>query len=284
MNDQSGTILLAILKAAFPASVPLLFAALGGLFSELSGMLNIALEGLMGAGAFFGMAAALVTGSRLAGLAGALAAAGLAAWIMGTVTLRVRANIFITGLALNLAVSGLTTFLSQLWFGTKAVVNVPLPPLSKQAFTAVILAAAAAWICCSALVLHGTTFGIRLRATGMNPTAMTALGHDPDRYRLAALLISGMASAAGGYILALSVSAYVPNIVSGRGWIALVAIYLGKRRPLAVAASCLLFALAESASNYLQGVGGMSPLIMLALPYLVTLISLVVGTGARQRH
>jgi len=116
-----------ITASALEAMTPLLLAATGGLFTELAGMLNIALEGLMLAGAFFGFAAAAASGSLLLGiLAGALASS-LIAWIYGSATLRLKANVFITGLAANIFAPSVTAVLSAAWFGTRSVVALAVP-------------------------------------------------------------------------------------------------------------------------------------------------------------
>jgi simple sugar transport system permease protein len=291
MSDIT-TVLVDILKYTIVAATPLLFASIGGLFSELSGMLNIALEGLMGIGAFFGMAAAGLSHNVFIGVLAAIASAVAASLLMGVVILRFKANLFIAGLAINLLAGGITTVLSQWWYHTKAVVAFSLPdPLN--AFPAalaqipfigpvllshsVLTVSAWLWTLGAALIINNTRHGIRIRATGMHAQAVLALGYSPDRARMAALVWSGIGSGLGGFALGLSISAFVPNIVSGRGWIALVAIYLGRKKPLWIAASCLLFAFAESLSNYIQGFSSIPPLIVLALPYAVTLVSLIVA-------
>lgn len=291
------SVLVDILKYTVAAAAPLLFASMGGLFSELSGMLNIALEGLMGIGAFFGMAAAGLSGNLFVGALAAAGSAVLGSMLMGAVAIRLRANLFIAGLALNLLSGGITAVLSQAWFHTKAVVAFSLPalgqvfprflssiPLLGPVFfsQSSIVLSSWVWALAVAFVIQKTRHGLRARATGMNPNAVAALGFSPDRARMAALIWSGIGSGLGGFALGLSISAFVPNIVSGRGWVALVAIYLGRRRPVWIAASCLLFALAESLSNYIQGFSSIPPLLVLALPYAVTLASLIIA-GQKSR-
>lgn len=288
----TGTVFTDILKYTIVAATPLLFASIGGLFSELAGMLNIALEGLMGIGAFFGMAAAGLSGNVFIGACAAVVSSVAASLLMGSVTLRLKANLFITGLAINLLAGGVTTVLSQWWYHTKAVVAFTLPaphpafpPLLAHIpfigpilFSHSILTVSAwLWAIFATLIIAKTRHGVRLRATGMNAEAVSALGYSPDHLRMAAFIWSGIGSGLGGFALGVSISAFVPNIVSGRGWIALVAIYLGRKKPLWIAASCLLFAFAESLSNYIQGFSSISPLLVLALPYAVTLISLILA-------
>ncbi len=288
--------LVSLLAGAVAAMTPLLFAALGGLFTELAGMLNIALEGLITLGAFFGVMAAAATGSTPVGLLAGMASSAVVALVYGLVTLRLKANEFITGLATNLFAAGITVVLSQQIFATKAVVPFEIPALAipgralsgipfagpilfGQNYLVVLswLAAILSWVC-----IRRTTFGMRLRATGVNPKAVRALGLDPERYRLAAVLISGAACGLAGSYLSLNLSAYVPNISSGRGWIALVAIYLGGRKPAGILAACFVFALAEAFSNYAQGFLKVPVDFILAIPYLFTLAALIAGAALRR--
>jgi ABC-type uncharacterized transport system permease subunit len=276
---------------------PLLLASLGGLFTELSGMLNIALEGLILIGAFFGIAAAAATGSLLAGIALGMAASMAVAALYGLVALRLKANVFIAGLATNLLASGLTVVLSQQVYKTKGVLPFVLPalprldspflrglPLLGEILFRQDILAYASWaaVPLAWLLISRTPFGMRLRASGSSPKAIIALGLRPETYRLAAVLASGAACGLAGASLSLGLSAYVPNISSGRGWIALVAIYLGGRKPSGILAACFLFALAESFSNYAQGFLEIPSDFILALPYIVTLAALVIGAAARK--
>ena len=288
----SPIVLIDFLKYTIAAATPLLFASIGGLFSELSGMLNIALEGLMAIGAFFGMAAAGLTSNIFFGALAAILSASLASMLMGLMINKFRTNLFITGLAINLLAQGITAVLSQSWYHTKAVVafNISvdnhlfprfisrLPLIGPIFFShSMITIFAWLWVLTSSFIIKNTKHGLKIRATGSNPQAVSALGFSPDRIHMQALLWSGVGSGLGGYALGLSISAFVPNIISGRGWIALVAIYLGRKKPLWIAASCLLFAFDESLSNYIQGFSSIPPLLVLALPYLVTLISLILA-------
>jgi simple sugar transport system permease protein len=282
---------------ALAAAAPLLFAALGGLFTELSGLLNIALEGLMLIGAFASAAVAGATQSLALGLAAGVAASTLVAAFYGLVTIRGRANEFVTGLAANLLASGLAVVLSAQLFKTKGILALDLEPLPELApalagrlpFLGKLLfghnaLVYASWLAVplAALVIAKTPFGLRLRAAGSNPRALLAQGLKPERYRFAAVLISGGTSGLAGACLSLSLAAYVPNMSSGRGWIALVAIYLGGRKSSGVAAACLAFALADSFANYAQGFLKVPSDFILALPYAVTFLALVAGAAIRR--
>jgi simple sugar transport system permease protein len=282
---------------AVAAAAPLLFAALGGLFTELSGLLNIALEGLILIGAFASAAVAGSTQSLALGLAAGVAASTLVAAFYGLVTIRGRANEFVTGLAANLLASGLAVVLSAQLFGTKGNIALDLAPLPEffpalaksLPFLGELLFGHNALVYLSwlavpiaALVIGKTPFGLRLRAAGSNPKALLAQGLRPERYRFAAVLISGGTSGLAGACLSLSLAAYVPNMSSGRGWIALVAIYLGGRKSAGVAAACLAFALADSFANYAQGFLKVPSDFILALPYALTFLALVAGAALRR--
>lgn len=282
------TIALSIAGNAVSGMTPLLFAAMGGLFTELSGMLNIALEGLILFGAFSGALAADLTGSLIAGIAAGAACSGFLAWIYGATTIRLKANVFITGLATNIFAYGITTLLSQAIYGSKGVVAITLPSLPRlpvpfEAWTAFAplswIAVGVAWA-----ILWKTTAGMRIRATGANPDAVAAAGMSPDRFRLAAIVASGLLCGIAGASLSLPLAAYVPNMSSGRGWIALVAVYLGSRKPGRIMLACFIFALAESYSIYAQGVFKVPAEFVMAIPYAATLIALIASSIASRNR
>ena len=273
---------------------PLLFAALGGLLTELGGMLNIALEGLITVGAFSSAVVAASTHSvGLAILAGGLGSA-LLAWFYASASRRLRVNEFIGGLATNLLAAGLTTAFSARIFGTKGVVVLglgPAPKLEPAALHSLPIVgeflfrhdilAWASWLAVPLVwfMVSKSTFGLRLRAAGANPLALKVFGRKAENYRLAAVILSGLACGLAGASLTVDLSAYVPNVSSGRGWIALVAVYLGGRKPLGILAACFVFALAESLANWAQGFLHVPSDFILALPYALTLLGLVAGAA-----
>ena len=271
---------------------PFLLAAIGGLFTELAGMLNIALEGLILTGAFFSVVFAAATGSLFLGILLGVLCSMLLSLLFGAVTLYLRANVFITGLATNLFASGFTIVLAFQLFKTKGVIqfaNIPhlpvltvpetlqrIPVLGDVLFGHnVIVYLTWALVALSALVIYRTPFGLRIRGTGANPEAILSLGLDPRRYRLAGILISGLTCGLAGAMLTLQLAAFVPEISAGRGWIALVAIYLGNRSPLGIVAASFVFGLAESFSNYAQGAMRVPVDFILALPYVITVVAMI---------
>lgn len=276
---------------------PLLFAALGGLLTELGGMLNIALEGLITVGAFTSaVVAALTHNLGLSILAGA-AGSALLAWFYAVASRRLRVNEFIGGLATNLLAAGLTTAFSARIFGTKGVVVLDLGPLPRFEPPALKglpilgdllfrhdILAWASWLAVPLVwfLVAKTIFGLRLRASGANPLALKVFGRSSEGYHLAAVVLSGLACGLAGASLTVDLSAYVPNVSSGRGWIALVAVYLGGRKPLGILVACFVFALAESLANWAQGFLRVPSDFILALPYALTLLGLVAGAAWRR--
>lgn len=261
-----------ILGRAFLSMAPLLLAALGGLLTELGGMLNIALEGLMALGAFVSVVSISALGSTAAGLLAGMAASMALAALMGLFVIRLKADPFIAALSVNLLAPALCALVSEKSFLTGGVVYLPrLPRLGFDWFPIAALALAA--LC--QVVVDRTPFGVRLRAAGLGSEALRAQGRSPSKYRFAALLASGALSALGGAAFMLRLGAYVPNATAGRGWTALVVVFLGGRRPLGLAGAAFLFALADSLSNHLQGLWDIPADFILALPYILTLAAMV---------
>ncbi len=257
---------------------PFLLAALGGLFTELAGTLNIALEGFMLIGAFFSIVFVSVTGSMLTGILLGVLITVIFAFIFGAVSLYLKTNIFITGLAANLMASGLTVVLSARFFGSKGVVTFPgLTPL-KGLHSGYSFFVYTSWllVVVSWFIIYHTAFGLRIRGTGIHPDAVSSLGLRPSQYKLAAILISGAACGLAGAMLTLNVSAFVPGITAGRGWIALVVIYLGDRTPWGILAASFIFGLSISFSNYAQGVLNLPADIILSFPYILTVAAMTV--------
>ena len=288
---SSETFTIPLLHNTVGIMTPFLLAAIGGLFTELAGVLNIALEGLMLIGAFFSVVFAAATGSLLLGIILGIGAAVLMAYVFGAVSLRLRANIFITGLATNLFASGITVVLAFQIFGNKGVVrfeNLPdLPVLRVPALEGIPVLGDLlfghnifvylSWIAViiTAVVIYKTPFGLRIRGTGHNPATISSLGLKPRRYQLYGICISGFTCGLAGAMLTLNMGAFVPEITSGRGWIALVAIYLGNKTPLGILIASFVFGFAESFSNFAQGLINIPADFILAFPYIITVVAMI---------
>ncbi len=284
-----------LLSDSLAIALPILLAALGGLFTEAAGTLNVALEGLIVAGAFSFAAAAEATGSIGIGIAAALACSAAFAILAAAAADRLSANPFVAALAVNLLVAGAVGIASEHVFGTKGVVpladllsprvdlgafsRIPLlgPLLFRQRGISYLVAGACA---AAAASYSSTPFGLRVRALGMREGSLRIAGVDPRTVRYWAFAASGAACALAGVALARSVGAWVPNIASGRGWIALVVVYLGRKRPAGLALASLAFGFLFALSNAAQAVLSVPPELILVLPYVVTAAAaLLEGTG-----
>ncbi len=273
-----------MISAILVMSTPILLAALGGLLTELAGVLNIALEGLMLIGAFTAILITEITGSIFLGTLGAAFSAAGMAYLFGFVTLRFKANIFITGLAVNLFAIGITNYLSSLFFGTKGVIRfINFPELFNLAgnnifvYMGFLLTGLSVWL------IYKTVFGLRLRATGLNRSVVQIKGIDSYNIQMKSILISGALSGLGGAALSLNLGAYVPNMTAGRGWIALVAIYLGRKHPVGIFITAIFFAGAVYFSNEAQGIFQVPSDLLLGFPYFITLTAMIIFSILRNR-
>ncbi|MCL2264461.1 MAG: ABC transporter permease [Treponema sp.] len=264
--------ILPFLKSTVTIMIPIFFAACGGLFPALAGTLNIALEGLLLIGAFSSLAVFNFTGSAAAAVASAVFAAVLLSSLHAFSVFKLRANLFISGIAVNLLSSGLCIVLSDKIFKTKGVVTADSGAdiFLSFIFTGLFL------LVISWIAIYKTPFGYRLRACDKNTVALVSLGIKPDHFKIIAILISGVFCGIGGSFLSINLGAYVPEMSAGKGWIALAVIFLGARKPFGILAAALLFAFAESFSNYAQGIWSIPSGLILAFPYVCTLIAMIV--------
>jgi len=256
--------------------IPIFFAATGGLFPALAGTLNIALEGLLLAGAFSSLTVFYFSGNIAVSVLAAVITSVTLSLLHSFAAFKLRANLFISGLAVNLFSSGLCIVLSEKIFKTKGVISNTLYSINKVQNLLVwyiflgLLLLLITW-----LSIYKTPFGYRLRACDKNTDALLSLGIKPVFYQSSAILISGFFCGIGGSFLSLNLGAYVPGMSAGKGWIALAVIFLGARKPLGILAAAFVFALAESFSNYAQGFLGIPVDFILAFPYIFTLTAML---------
>lgn len=274
---SGAAVLLSLLMQVLRIAVPYVLAALGGAVCERAGVINIALEGLLLAGAFGAAAGSLAGGEQvgpwLGLLAGVAAAVALAA-LLGLATLTLEANQVVAGVAATLLASGVTRFALKAAYGSSS--NSPRVPALPEwpLMLATALAVAAVH-----LGLSRTRIGLRLRASGEHPEALRSLGVAPMPLRWLGLLASGVLAGLGGVWLAYDQHKFVANMSAGRGFIALAAMILGGWSPLGATAACLLFAAAETAGLRLSAAGVGAGGVLQALPYLVTLLALGLRGG-----
>ncbi|MGH2626514.1 MAG: ABC transporter permease [Anaerolineales bacterium] len=268
---MSGIILI-LLLSAIRLATPLLLAALGGLYSERSGIINIALEGLLLAGAFTAATVTYFTGSPWVGLAAAVAAGVLVALIHGIACIHFKADQVVSGTAINILFLGMPALLSGAFFestgATPQLAKGQLIPLAPIVLAFVLVPVT--WY-----VLNRTPFGLRLRAVGENPEAADTAGLDVARVRLAAVMLSGALAAIGGAYLSIGQSSlFARNMSAGRGFIALAALIFGKWRPVQTMLACLLFGFAEALSIQMQGVSQVPVQFIQIVPYALTIVVL----------
>ncbi|WP_435124995.1 ABC transporter permease [Halobaculum sp. D14] len=279
------------LAAALRLSVPIAFAALGGIFAEKSGVFNIGLEGLLIVSAFAGVYVTDVSGSIWVGVAGGVLASTLLAALFAVVCIRFRADQIIAGLAVWLIALGLAPFVSQVVYGSSNTTSVQtfeairVPLLSKIPFFGALfdaspmvylmfVAVAASW-----WTLNRTTFGRWVRAAGENPKALDTAGVDVKRVRYAAVLLSGVLAGVGGAALSLSLGQFTgsgPTMVNGKGFIAIVAFLFGNYNPVGALLSTMLFAGLDALQLTLQArdvVAIPKPLVR-TIPYVTVVIVL----------
>jgi simple sugar transport system permease protein len=240
-----------LLLSAMRLATPLLLAALGGLFSERAGVINIALEGLMLAGAFTAAAVTWWAGSPLVGLVAAVLAGAAIAGVHAVACIRYRADQVVSGTAINILMLGVPALLSGAFFlSSGSTPQVPKENLIP--WTPIVIAALLVPL--TYYVLYYTPFGLRLRAVGENPEAADAAGVSVNLMRYAAVLISGALAGIGGAYLSIGQSSlFTRNMSAGRGFIALAALIFGKWRPVQTMLACLLFGFTEAFAIQIQG-------------------------------
>lgn len=271
-----------VLASMLRVSTPLLFGALGGLVSERSGVINIALEGLMLIGAFAAASVAYATGSPELGFLAGMGAGAAFAALYALFVIALRANQIVAGTAINMLAAGATPFLCKIFFdSTGATPSLPLE--ARFSFTPVYLA----WILVAACWawMRLTRSGLWVRFAGEHPQALAAAGVGVRKVRWAAVVASGLFAGAGGASLSIFLaSSFSRNMTAGRGFMALAALIFGKWKPLPTAAACLLFGFADALQIRLQGVvlWGTEPVpvqFIQILPYAVTVLVLAGFVG-----
>lgn len=275
-----------MISAVIAIVIPIVLAGLGGLISDHGGKLNIALEGLILTGGFAAYAALEATGSILTALAAASFSAALAGAFLGLLHLRGGGNLFIGGLALNLLLPSLITTLSQNIYGTRGVLQIKgfdgglHSPSGLPLFIPLTLTAGGLTL----YALYRTRRGLNLRTAGGEPELLRQRGLSPESYQWSSLAASGFFSGLAGAFLTLRLGAFVPGMSAGRGWIALVIIYLGFRHPLGLLAAAVLYGMAEESAILLQGSLKLPSGITLAAPYLILLLFLILPSLFRPKR
>jgi len=287
----------ALIASMLRFATPLLFAALGGIVAERSGVINIGLEGMMLMGAFFGVFGADLLGSWVAGLGVAVLAGGALALIHASFSISLRADQVVSGTAVNFLALGITGYVFIDHYGDTGspdnisrIPDVSLPVVKNIGFLGDAIGHANLLTWCGLLLVPILTFfmfrtraGLRLRAVGETPRAADTVGVDVIRTRYVAVTVSGMLAALGGAYLSVGfVGSFNENMTQGRGFIALAAVIFGKWKPVGALAATLLFGFSSALADRLPTFSESTATLFQALPYVLTLIA-VAGVIGRSR-
>ena len=252
------TFLIILLFSTIGSATPLIFAALGGMFSERSGVINIALEGLMLAGAFTAAVVTYELQNPYIGFLSGMVVGALVAAVFAVAVIKFEADQVVTGFAISLLMLGLPAVISSRIYDSagstqQIAKELLLPDFYNRLSIASIFALLLVPVCW--YVLYKTPFGLRIRAAGENPEAADAAGVYVIRLRYIAVILSGVLAGAGGAYLSIGQSSlFTRAMTAGRGYIALAALILAKWKPVPVLLSCLFFGYTEALSIQLQGV------------------------------
>ena len=281
-----------LFAATLRFATPLVYASLGGLFSERSGVVNIGLEGMMLTGAFFAVWGSDVTGTWTLGLAIGIGAGALLGLLHAFFSISLRADQIVSGFAINFLALGLTSYLFLKIYGAEGTPTglSTIPDLSLGFLDSIpgignflddvlgqlnlmiwlgIVLVIVVWI-----VVFKTSMGLRIRSVGEHPRAADTVGINVYAIRYSAVTLSGMLAAAGGAYLSLAFAqTFDQNITAGRGFIALAALIFGSWRPFGAAAACLLFGFSSALSDNLQTYSTSVSTLFEALPYVLTLVA-----------
>lgn len=263
-------------------TIPYACAGIGGVLSERSGVVNIALEGTLLASALASVSTTLATGSLVAGAIAGVACGATVGAVHASLVVRGRIDAIVSGIALNLVAAGGTRFMLRALYGSSS--NSPSIPsirlaegtgLFVKTITDPFLLSTIAIIGLTAWMLRRTRFGLRLRACGEDPSAAQAVGVHVTGMRTAAVALGGAITGLGGTALAFDLHQFQAGMTGGRGFIALAAVIVSGWRAWPAAAACLAFAALDALQISLQGQTALPPQIFAVLPYVATLVALV---------
>ena len=278
-----------LIAGTFVFSTPLIFAGIGGMFSERSGVVNIGLEGMMLMGAFWGVYGADKTGGWVGGVAIAAFAGGVMALVHAFFAIHLRADQIVSGVAVNFLALGITGyFFFQLYHGQDIPAGVPtipdvkIPWLSNVHFLGTAIGdlnlmvwVSFALVVISYIVVFKTPIGLRIRACGEHPRAADTVGINVYAVRYGCVILSGILAALGGAYLSdgFGGGLFTDNMTAGRGFIALAAMIFGNWRPFGTFYAAILFGFSTKLGLLLQTYSQSASTLFQALPYVLTLIA-----------
>lgn len=303
MSDFLSTVLNTdFVFAIFRITAPILFAALGAIVAQKAGVTNIGLDGMMSIAALFGTLISFWTQSWLIGVLGAVVTGMLIGLLMGFFALRLRTNIILTGIAINMLGGGGTIFLLYMFTGLRGntsslsspnilipTIHIPLLkdiPILGPIFSghAVLTYLAFILVFVVRFMLNRTSMGLNIRAVGENSDAAHSVGISVKRVQYNALILSGALAGLGGAFMSMYYSqSWNTGMIAGRGFIALAAEAMGRGQPVGAMLSSLIFGFAQALETRVSGIQGVSSFLVAAIPYLVTIIGLVIFVWSSKR-
>ncbi|WP_053984536.1 ABC transporter permease [Niameybacter massiliensis] len=285
------TFFTAFLTATVRMAIPLLYAGLGEVFLERTGILNIGMEGVMLGGAFFSFAGAYYSNNLFIGLLCGMLGGFMVSAIHGFLTIKLGQNQSVSGIALNIFMLGVTSFLYKLMASesyqqipTLSTIKIPvlseIPLIGNALFNQDLLTYVLYLLIIAAVIFYKrTAHGLAFTAIGENPRAADAAGIPVYKYQWIAIAVNGMLGGIGGATLVLvQLGKFSENMISGRGYIVLAAVILGRYTPIGMFGAALIFGGANALQIRLQAMGVALPSQALAmLPYVITLIALLLS-------
>lgn len=258
---------------------PLLLVTAGALASEYAGRMACFLDGIINLGAFLCFAFTVLTKNIFLGSLLSVLCCSLIVFFLEKFIVRVKANIFLCSLAMNIFFTALTSFLSFIFFGTRSVLTSPHFSFSTAATRPLTALFCALITALFLYFLYFTKHGLCIRISGSDSDVLEAKGINSAKYKNLSWIIAAISGSFCGCTLALRLSSFIPSIASGRGWIALAAVFLGKKNPLTIIIAVLVFSAAEVCSSFIQNISVLSTIpssLVLALPYILTLVMVLI--------
>jgi len=291
LSAINSPVIQGFLSASMRLAVPILLAALGGIYNERSGVLNIGMEGMMIVGSLVGFTVGYLSHSLWLGVVTAVACGVLLGAVLGFFVITLGANQVVAGIALNLLCVGLTSLLFRVLFGVGAAPRVtsfvaaPVPVLSDVPILGPLLFRQSplvyityGLVIASFFIFRRTSWGLSIISTGENPEAAETLGVNVVRTRYLSLMVSGGLCGMGGAFLSVDATGlFIDNMTAGRGYIALALLILGRRHPIGLLGAALMFGAADALQLRTQLLGiGIPFQFMVMLPYVLTMVVLAV--------
>ncbi len=293
MDNNIGILIIAVAASAIRLATPLIFASLGGVFSERSGVVNIALEGIMIMGAFFAVLFTHMTGQPWLGVLGAVVVGIITSLLLAVIAVTLKGNQVVAGVAINLLAVSFTAYMLELvWKRSGATPSVEraltsnpealaflekIPGIGRlfAEFTPFIYLAFL-FVAIAFYILFKTPFGLQIRAVGEHPKAADTVGINVYRTRYICVMISGaMAGIAGASLSIGTISLFREGMTAGKGFIALAAMIFGKWHPVGALLACLFFGVADALQIQAQSFGiNVAPELLQMLPYVATILAL----------